>query len=405
MPGTRGAAAVDALLTRDTRPGPRVHDLVILGAGPVGATLALALAGHGLDCAVLDARPAGGTPRGDRSLALSHGTRLLCERLRVWQALEATAGAVTPIAEIDVSQARGFGVTRLRAAELDVPALGYVVSYVALQRALDGALQAAGVAVRYGERALAVHGGHACATVELDGGATVSARLAAVADGSGAAVDGIARERHDYRQHALVGQVWREAPHRGVAYERFARDGPIALLPERDHYGLVWTLPPERIAPLCALDDDAFCAQLAHAFGPRAGRFTRVAGRASFPLALERAVPATAPRVAVLGNAAQQLHPVAGQGFNLGLRDAWELAQRVLDAPREALGTAPMLARYAAARRIDRRAGIVFTHGLVTLFGADLPFVRLSRGVGLALLDALPFAKRAFARAMLHGLR
>ena len=166
----------------------------------------------------------------------------------------------------------------------------------------------------------------------------------------------------------------------------------------------MWTLDPERIAPMLALDERAFLAQLAHAFGARVTGFARVGERRSFPLTLERARPLTAPHVVMLGNAAQQLHPVAGQGFNLGLRDAWELAQGVLDAPQEA-GSAAMLARHVARRRIDRSAGIAFTHGLVNLFGADLPLLALARGAGLTLLDMLPLAKRAFARAMLYGVR
>jgi 2-octaprenyl-6-methoxyphenol hydroxylase len=383
----------------------RFHDLAIIGAGPVGATLALALAGHGLDMAVLDARSSGGTLRGDRALALSHGSRLILERLGVWHALETAAGAVTPIVEIDVSQARGFGMTRMTAAEHGLPALGYVVSYVALQRTLDDALAAAGVAVRFGTAANAVHAGAGAAHVAVDGGPAIEARLVAVADGAGTAIEGIARERHDYGQSALVASVWRDAPHAGVAYERFTPTGPMALLPERDHYALVWTLAPERVAPMLALDERAFCSHLAHAFGARVTGFAGVRDRRAFPLALERARELTAPHVAVVGNAAQQLHPVAGQGFNLGLRDAWELAQTVLDASRADVGSASMLARYAAQRRVDRAAGIAFTHGLVAVFGAELPLLRAARGAGLALLDALPFAKRAFTRAMLFGLR
>ncbi|MDH5285835.1 MAG: FAD-dependent monooxygenase [Betaproteobacteria bacterium] len=384
-----------------------MHDVAIIGAGPVGATLALALAGCGRDVVVLDPRARGATLRGDRTLALSHGSRLILERLEVWRELAKVEGAVTPILEIDVSQARGFGVTRLTAAEQDVPALGYTVSYVALQRALDEALDAAGVAVRFGSAARAVRGGPVAARVEVDADTpgAIEARLVAVADGAGAQVDGVGRDRQEYGQCALVASVWRDAPHGGIAFERFTPTGPIALLPERDHYGLVWTVDPARAAPLIAIDERAFLAELARAFGARVAGFTRVAGRKSFPLALERARSLVGPRIALIGNAAQQLHPVAGQGFNLGLRDAWALAQSVLDAPREELGSPRMLSRYAARRRVDRSAGIAFTHGLVGVFGAELPLVGLARGAGLALLDIVPPAKRAFARAMLHGLR
>ncbi len=208
------------------------------------------------------------------------------------------------------------------------------------------------------------------------------ARLAAVADGTGATVAGIGRTRREYGQAAVVARLWRAAPHAGIAYERFTPDGPIALLPEGDHYGLVWTVTPQRAEELCALDDAAFLAALAPHFGARIGSFTKVADRRAFPLALEIAGSTVGARCVVLGNAAQTLHPVAGQGFNLGLRDAFGLAQAVLDAPRERIGERAMLEAYARRRRPDRWAGIALTHGLVRLFGNDLPFLLLAARVG-----------------------
>jgi len=237
------------------------------------------------------------------------------------------------------------------------------------------------------------------------GADAITARLAAVADGTGAAVAGVARQRHDYGQVALIARIWREAPHAGLAYERFTPEGPVALLPEGDHYGLVWTATPSRAEQLLALDDATFLAALAQHFGHRTHGFTRVADRRTFVLALEFARTTVGTRCVVLGNAAQALHPVAGQGFNLGLRDAAELAQIVLDTPRDSIGDAAMLARYARSRRTDRWAGIAFTHGLVSVFGGDLPFLRWPRGLALTLLDALPGARRAFTRAVMFGLR
>ena len=381
-------------------------DVAIVGAGPVGATLALALAAGDLDVAVVDARPAGETLRADRTLALSHGARLILERVGVWTALAAEAGAVTPIVTIDVSQARGFGAVQLTAAEQGVPALGYVVSYRALQAALDAALRRRGIAVRYGAAARTVSGTRDVATVQLDSAdAPLEARLAVVADGAASSVPGIVRSRHDYEQVAIVAAIALSIPHGGVAYERFTPEGPIALLPERDHYALVWTRDPADVQRMVALDEAAFLATLAAHFGKRARGFAGVSQRRAFPLALEVARNTTAERVAVVGNAAQALHPIAGQGFNLGLRDAWELARIVLDTPREALGTPAMLGRYRGSRRVDRNAGIAFTHGLVQLFGNDRPWMRVPRGVGMMLLDTVPLAKRAFGRAMLFGLR
>lgn len=379
-------------------------DLCIVGAGPVGATLALALADSGLRVVALDARAHGATLRGDRSLALSHGSRLILERLGLWAALAATKGAVTPIVRIDVSQARGFGSTTLDADDVGLPALGYVVSYVALQAALDGALERSGVDVRYGVSVDRVDATEALASVVPSGGAEpIGARLAVVADGTGAGIAGIERVRHDYGQVAVIGKIETRAPHDGLAYERFAPGGPIALLPEVDHYSLVWTLEPALAQEVLALPDEDFVARFAAHFGSRRADFLRVRARRSFPLVLELARPPVAKRVVAIGNASQTLHPVAGQGFNVGLRDAWELRRTILAAPRDDPGSPATLGDYAARRRPDRWAGVAFTHGLVHLFGTDLPFVRWPRGLGLALLDAAPPLKRSFTRAMLFG--
>ena len=394
------------------------HDVVVVGAGPVGATLALALAAGGVDVTVLDGRPAGETPRGDRSLAVSHGARLILERLGVWDALSVAPEALTPIVRVDISQAGGFGQMQLTADEFGIPALGYVVRYRALQAVLDAALARRGVSVRHGVEVADVRGTPSHAAIAIADScsppieapaapivAPIVAKLAAVADGTGATMSTIARRRHDYGQVALIAKLQCTAPHEGRAFERFTPDGPIALLPERDRYGLVWTATPERAQELLALDDAAFLDELARRFGTRAGGFTHVADRRTFPLLLEFAREPARERCVAVGNAAQTLHPVAGQGFNVGLRDAWELAQIVLDTPRERLGDEAMLRRYSRSRRTDRAAGIAFTHGLVRLFGNDLPFVRWPRGLALTMLDAVPAVKRAFTHAMLFGVR
>ena len=381
-----------------------IRDVAIAGAGPVGATLALFLADAEVDLAIVDARHEGDAAR-DRALALSHGARLIFERIGIWTALAAQAGAVTPIARIDVSQAGGFGGVRLDAAEQGVPALGYVVSYRALSRVLDDALKHAGIAVGFGTRVRGVAAAGDAAAFELEEGPPLRARLGVVADGAGTPIASIARRRHDYAQCAVVGEVWLDHEHGGVAHERFTAEGPVALLPERDHYALVWTCRPDEAARLLHLPEEAFLRELSGHFGARVRRFMRVAERRSFPLALDVARSPTRPHLVVIGNAAQALHPIAGQGFNLGLRDAYDLARTIVDTPRAELGEAAMLARYRRRRALDRRAGIAFTHGLVQLFGNDLPWLRVPRGLGMMALDTLPFAKRAFARAMLYGLR
>jgi len=385
-----------------------LNDVVIVGAGPVGGTLALALAGGDLDVISLDARAKDTPASGDRSLALSHGARLIFDRLGVWSAVAGTAGAVTAITAIDVSQRGGFGAARLDAQEHGVPALGYVVSYRALQAALDAALARAGILVDHGVTVVKVDAtpGYARIRGEREGAACAwTARLAAVADGGGDIVAGTVRHRHDYHQLALVAKLWRDEPHHGIAYERFTPEGPMALLPEGDHYGLVWTTTPAQGKALAAMPDSEFLAALATRFGARAGGFRKSEDRRTFPLSLEFAGTVVGSRTVLLGNAAQALHPVAGQGFNLGVRDAYELAQVLHDTPRDRLGATGSLSTYARRRLADRWSGIALTHGLLGVFGSDAALLRWPRGLALTLLDSLPPLKRIFTRAMLYGLR
>lgn len=379
------------------------YDVAIVGAGPVGGTLALAIADADLSVVAFDARERGATLRGDRSLAISHGARLIFERLGLFARLAATSGAVTAIDSVDISQAGGFGVTTLRAAEIGLPALGYVISYRALQQAIDAELARTRTEVRFDCAVSHVAGMPSHADVTLASGETIAAKLAVVADGTGTAVAGVTRERRDYGQVALIAKVTTAAPHRGAAYERFTPSGPVALLPEHDRYGLVWTMSPRAAERALALPDARFLDELRQHVGARRNDFTSVADRRTFPLALEYARPASASRCVLIGNAAQSLHPIAGQGFNLGLRDAFELSQAINRARPDEIGGRTMIARFAAGRSMDRYAGIAFTHGLARLFALDGAIFRWPRGLGLALLDAVPPAKRAFTRAMLFG--
>src|SRR5207249_5751176 len=358
------------LMGRGTR---MLNDVVIVGAGPVGAALALALAEADLSIAVLDARAEGGIGRTDRSLALSHGARLIFERLAVWSEVSSTPGAVTAITAIDISQRGGFGAVRLDAREQHLPALGYVVSYRALQSALDAALARAGVAIDFGVTVSGIRTtpAYAVITADRDGVQFEKiARLVAVADGAGGLVESVRRRKHDYAQVALIGKLWLRESHGGVAFERFTPEGPMALLPEGDHYALVWTTTAAHAAALVAMPQDDFLVELARRFGSRVTGYRRVEGLRVFPLALEFAERVIEGRTVLLGNAAQALHPVAGQGFNLGVRDAHELAQELLSIPRDRIGARESLAAYARRRRIDRSMAIGFTHGLLRVFGS-----------------------------------
>jgi 2-octaprenyl-6-methoxyphenol hydroxylase len=380
-------------------------DVVVVGGGPVGATLALALADSGLDVAVLEARADATPPTDPRAIALSYGSQLILQRLGVWDTL---APATTPIKTIHISQQSRLGRSVLTAEESGLPELGCVVDYGALYGVLASALEASGIPVLYGAQATALATTAEAATVNFTRQAEeqMSAALAVVADGgrSLSEIPGIHKEIFDYGQSALVARVETELPHGNIAYERFTPRGPLALLPWGERaFAMVWTETPEAAQALCALDEVDFLQRLHAHFSDRQGRFVRVQDRGVFPLKLARARPVTAQRLAVIGNAAQTLHPVAGQGFNLGLRDAWELAQILRATPPQQIGSAAMLAHYQSSRRLDTGGGILFTDFLVRAFSNDIPGFGTLRGCGLAALDLLAPAKRFVTRKMSFG--
>jgi 2-octaprenyl-6-methoxyphenol hydroxylase len=378
-------------------------DIAIIGGGPVGAALALALRCSKLKICVLEARPANASSNDARALALSYGSRLLLARLGVWDALH----DVSAIRTIHISQKQSFGRAVLRAAEMNVPELGYVLPYPALQDALTNVLQNSDVASIYGASVtqLKSEADHAAISYQQDGHEhTLQASLAVVADGGKLLAQQYPPEVRDYGQSALITHITCAAPQDFTAFERFTPQGPLALLPFKEGYELVWTAPHQVTQEMLAWDDARFLSELHQHFGDRVGDFLTVGKRTCFPLGLRRAPQQTPmPHTVLLGNAAQTLHPVAGQGFNMGLRDAWELSQEILDAAPEALGTEAMLAAYRSQRRTDREAGIRFTDGLVRLFSNDLPLLSASRTAALTALDCLPFAKKFVAKRMMFG--
>lgn len=374
-------------------------DVVIAGGGPVGSALALALRDSGLNTVLLEARTADSSDA--RPLALSYGSRLILERLGAWPALEATA---TPISHIHVSQRGGFGRVGLDAAEAGFPHLGYVIDYRRLAQAL--AAQAAPVSSRSGARVTAWGGGaRGWLEYELDGERhELEASLIVIADGGDASQLPDTRVTN-YQQCAVTARVVSERPHNNIAYERFTSQGPLALLPDGDGWALVWTTTPERAPLLCAAEDEEFLRQLHAEFGSRVGAFTAVSARREYPLRLRRSPLTPADHIVLIGNAAQTLHPVAGQGFNLGLRDAWELAAHIASSHLAAPGTREWLNAYQSRRRLDREAGIGFTHALVQMFSNELMPLRIVRGTGLALLGCMPPLKNQLIRRMMFGAR
>ena len=372
-------------------------DVAVIGAGPVGATLAALAAGHGLDIALFEARPA---PSGEqRILALSHGSRDILEEARAWPTPAAA------IASIHISQKGGPGRTLLEASEMALPALGYTVSYASLEDSLAARLRDAAIPIRYGAACREISLDAQGATVRFASGEQARARLLVLADGGANAsrIPGIAFSEKDYAQQAVIGLVATDRPHAGRAYERFTPQGPLALLPVEGRYALVWTATPREAQRLLALDEPQFLRELQEHFGDRAGRFTEVAKRASFPLKLRTVNTPIALRTAIVGNAAQALHPIAGQGLNLGLRDAASLAAVISSLPRESVGDAAMLSAYRESRRRDAARGVAFTDFLVGAFADAHRIPTWGRGLALAALDLFPPARRALASRMIHG--
>ena len=353
----------------DERATKETVDVLIRGAGPVGCALALALRDSGLRVSILDSSfQKKSVPF--RPIALSYASRLILERVGAWEGLSAT-----PIETVLVSQHGGFGRTRLDALDAGVPALGYVTEYASLLASLETKIEQHGIRkTREETRALCeVH------------------------------AEGVAQDAEEkrYRQDAVVALVQLAPPAGNTAHERFTPEGPLALLPHAGRYALVWSANPGRARSLAECPENEFLNELSAAAGTRIGAPVAVESRAVQPLTLRVRPARTGERCVYIGNAAQTLHPVAGQGLNLGLRDAWDLAQ-ILRAAHDP-GDAATLARYAASRRLDVQATIRVTDLLAGIFLGSGRLGRASRAAVLTALDIFPAPRRFFARRMIYG--
>ena len=389
------------------------YDLAIAGGGLVGASLALALAPLGLKIALVEAVVPGGDGHpsyDERTTALSNGTIRAFRSLGVWSRMEREAA---PIRRIHVSERGRFGVARIDAAEQGLESLGSVLPNRVIGEALWHGLAAwPGVEVLAPARVTGTTMVDGCRRLEAERDGeplSVTARLVVAADGARSTIReqaGIGSDHWDYGQTAIVTTMTAQRFHDHVAYERFTSDGPIAVLPLTDgRCGVIWTLRPEAAARALELPDEAFLEEFQQAFGFRLGRFVKVGvkvgRRYSYDLALTRAERHTAPRLAIVGAAAQGMHPIAGQGFNLGLRDAACLAEVIADARAEGrldAGDDAVLAAYAEWRDDDRRRIVAFTDGLVRTFGSPLATIGGLRAAGLVAFDLLPPAKAAMSR-------
>jgi 2-octaprenyl-6-methoxyphenol hydroxylase len=386
------------------------YDILIIGGGLVGASLAVALARSGLRIGVVESRPwppPSAPAYDDRTLALAQGSRRIFEAMGLWPAITEQAGA-TPIRRIHISDRGHFGMARLDAADAGIEALGYVVETPGLGGVLYRALQpvaALELIAPATMESLSFTKDMAHVQVKHDGnGRTITARLVIGADGGRSRVrEAVAIGAHtkDYGQTAVVANVTPEQAHDGIAYERFTETGPLALLPMRDNRcTVVWSVRHAQARAMLAWDDLVFLQQLQARFGDRLGQFRRTGKRQAYPLSLTRVDTHMRARVVLIGNAAHTVHPVAGQGFNLGLRDVAVLSQVLVEALRAGrdIGELGVLAQYARSRRRDTQVVSSFTDGLIRIFANSSPPLALARDIGLLVADLLPPLKRALIR-------
>lgn len=377
-----------------TEPQLENVDILIIGAGPVGLTLHLALAAGGQKSLLLDRRPLAAAQDDPRALALSHGARQLLEQIDSWP-----TRAATPIESIHISQKDGFGRTVIERDDYKLPALGYVVRYRDLTAAL--ARNLAADTVLADTEILDVQPDADGVTVTLrHAGNLRRLRTRLLVHAEGTPGDDPAVTVSDYEQHAVIAEITPTPGHARRAWERFTPDGPLALLPLGDEYSIVFTLPPAKADAVMALDDDAFAAAVQAQFGRRM-QFSKPGRRSRFPLFLRLRDTLVSGHEVWIGNTAQTLHPVSGQGFNLGIRDAWQLAEILLA---DGIDSAS-LQRYAAARKLDRQGSAWFTDKIVRTFSNDFGPLKLARGLGLLALDLCPPARHFVAKRMIWGAR
>jgi 2-octaprenyl-6-methoxyphenol hydroxylase len=381
-------------------------DIAIVGGGMVGASLAVALDGLGRKTALIEAVPhdsAANPSFDERTTALSNGSRRILETLGVWPQV---AAAATPIVKIHVSDQGRFGFARIDAAQQGLDAMGYVVPNRALGAALWASLaSSSNLSVFCPAHVVGVTPGVDGVALRIAGesGETqIAAQLVIAADGAQSAVRaafGVTAEVRDYAQTAVITTVLPQRFHDHIAYERFTDSGPLALLPLSDgRCTLVLTLTPTMAKAALEWSDTEFLAEVQRRFGFRLGRFLKVGRRVPYPLSLSQAKRTSADRCIIIGNAAQGLHPVAGMGFNLGLRDAASVAELIAEQRGGDVGAPTLLRQYDAWRAADRGGIIAFTDGLVRLFSSPLGAAQRLRNLGLLAFDVLPPAKSALSR-------
>lgn len=383
-------------------------DVIIVGGGMVGASLAHALSGHGLSIAVIESHPLNTSSQpsyDDRAIALSYGSKRILDALGLWSRLAASA---EPIKKIHVSEQGQFGFARLDHQEEGVEALGYVVTARDLGSVLlPGLTEVDDVTLLCPAtlEAFSLQDNQVTVNVLIDNKpATLQAKLLVAADGGQSRVReqlGIKVQETDYGQSAVISNVSTQQPHNNMAYERFTTSGPVALLPMTENRsGLVYTVKNEELKAVMALAEDEFLQQLQLRFGYRLGKFTRIGKRFAYELKYKQVEEHIRHRVALIGNAAHTVHPVAGQGFNLGIRDVAALAEVIVQAHQinADIGQLSVLSDYENWRKHDHRNVMTATDSMVKLFEHPLSAVRLARNAGILAVDFLPGARHLISR-------
>lgn len=383
------------------------YDILIVGGGLAGNSLALALQTCGLRIALVEAVSKAKTrkaPAGDRALALSAGSVRLLDDLQVWEGIKSRA---TAIKAIHVSDRGHFGKVRLSSQKERVEALGYVITASTIEGYLATLVEQSNIERICPGRVVKLVSTQDAAQVSLQQGTnkrTVAVRLVVGADGGQSTVRRlleIPQQTTDYQQTALITTITASLAHHNTAFERFTEAGPLAVLPlDGKQCSIVWTRSKAAADQLMASDESVFLAQLQHCFGYALGSLALTAPRNAFPLKLVHTKNIVSGRAVIIGNAAHQLHPVAGQGFNLGLRDVMQLAQLLIEQHQQQadIGEAELLRRYARSRAKDHRLATHLTDGLVKLFSTNWLPLAAGRGIGLLALDHLPFAKSMLAK-------
>ncbi|WDE10657.1 2-octaprenyl-6-methoxyphenyl hydroxylase [Thalassomonas haliotis] len=386
-------------------------DVVIAGGGLSGALMALSLAtlkqanGQPLAIAIVEANPVVkevSRSFDDRVLALSHGTSAYLQALGAWQYLQQDAEAIKTI---HISDRGHYGKARVYAEDHQVPALGYVVEMALIGKALLKSLESFGNVHWYRPDSIE----KICwqmdkVNLRLISGRALSASLLLGCDGGMSACREFANikvRQQSYRQSALITNVSTANAHSGVAYERFTETGPIAMLPlSGDRCSLVWTLTPQQAEEIQTLDEQVFKRVLEDAFGSYLGRITQAGERFVYPLNLIQAEQQVFHRMALVGNASHTIHPIAGQGFNLGVRDVEQLAALIKAAleQNQDIGNFSLLSTYQQQRAADQQQVIALTDSLVTLFSNRLPPLVAGRNIGLKVLNYLSPLKNAFVQ-------